>query len=141
MMMTRSKLTVTALILGIAGAVTTIAPAQAASASSTAQLKAWDTDHDGTLDLAEAKKAAEAEFDSLDTDHDGTLDSKEIAAAQVHKMSFSKADLDKDGTLDKSEYLALVEARFKAADTDNDGTISDTELSTKAGQALARLLK
>src|ERR1700691_1765229 len=138
MMMTRSKLTVTALILGIAGAVTTIAPAQAASASSTAQLKAWDTDHDGTLDLAEAKKAAEAKFDSLDTDHDGTLDKKEMAAA-VHGTSFSKADADKDGTLDKSEYLALVEARFKAADTDHDGTISDAELNTKAGQARVRV--
>jgi 5-hydroxyisourate hydrolase-like protein (transthyretin family) len=137
---TRSKLTVTALMLGIAGVATTIAPAQAASMSSTAQLKAWDTDHDGTLDLAEAKKAAEAKFDRLDTDHDGTLDAKEIASTQVHKMSFSKADTDQDGTLDKSEYLALVETRFKAADTDNDSTVSDAELSTKAGMALARLL-
>jgi hypothetical protein len=137
-MMTRYKLTVTALMLGIVGAAATIAPAQAAS--STAQLKTWDTDHDGTLDLAEAKKAAESKFDTLDTDHDGTLDSKEIAPAEVHKMSFSKADTDKDGTVDKSEYLALVETRFKAADTDNDGTVSDAELSTKAGQALARLL-
>jgi hypothetical protein len=137
-MMTRYKLTVTALIMGIAGSATTIAPAQAAS--STVQLKTWDTDHDGTLDLTEAKKAAEAKFGSLDTDHDGTLDPKEISSAAVHKMSFSKADLDKDGTLDKSEYLGLVETRFKAADTDNDGTISDAEFSTKAGQALARLL-
>ena len=139
-MMSLRKLTVTALVLGIAGTLTNVAMAQAAPQSSTAQLKAWDTDHDGTLDLAEAKKAAEAKFDSLDTDHDGTLDKKEMAAA-VHGTSFSKADADKDGTLDKSEYLALVEARFKAADTDHDGTISDAELSTKAGQALVRLLK
>jgi len=100
----------------------------------------FDTDNDGTVDLAEAQKAGSAAFDKLERDHDGTLDKKEIAAA-VHGTSFNKADADKDGTLDKSEYLALVEARFKAADTDHDGTISDAELSTKAGQALVRLLK
>jgi Ca2+-binding EF-hand superfamily protein len=135
------KLTVTALLLGIVGALTTVTAAQAAPPSSAAQLKAWDTDRDGTLDLAEAKKAAEAMFDSLDTDHDGTLDAKEMAATHVHGMSFSKADLDKDGTLDKSEYMAIVQARFTAADSDHDGTISDAELSTKAGQSLVRLLK
>jgi Ca2+-binding EF-hand superfamily protein len=34
-------------------------------------LKAADTDHDGTISLAEAKQAAAARFDRLDTDHDG----------------------------------------------------------------------
>jgi hypothetical protein len=33
-----------------------------------------DTDNDGTMDLAEAKKAAGALFDRLDRDRDGTLD-------------------------------------------------------------------
>ena len=121
-MMSLRKLTATALLLGITGGLATIAVAQAPAVSSASQLKTWDTDRDGTLDLAEAKKAAEAKFDSLDTDHDGTLNAKEMAPTQVHKMSISKADLDKDGTLDKSEYLGLVEARFKAADTDHDVT-------------------
>jgi Ca2+-binding EF-hand superfamily protein len=140
-MMSLRTLTVTVLILGVTGAFATIAFAQAAPDAGAAQLKLWDTDRDGTLDLAEARKAAEAKFDSLDTDHDGTLDLKEMDSTEIHKMSFAKADLDKDGTLDKSEYLALVDARFKAADTDHDGTISNAELSTKAGQALAHLLK
>ena len=43
-----------------------------------AVLQQWDADHDGTLDLAEVKKAAEAKFDALDRDHDGTLDKKEL---------------------------------------------------------------
>lgn len=134
------RLRAAVLLLGISG-LATIAVAQPTGESGAAQLKAWDTDRDGTVDLTEAKKAAEAKFDSLDTDHDGTLDAKEMASIGVHEMSFSKADTDKDGTVDKKKYFALVETRFKAADTDHDGTISDAELSTKAGHALGRLLQ
>jgi EF hand len=57
-----------------------------------------DTDADGTVDLAEAKKAAETLFDKLDHDHDGTLDSKEVRG-RLSKGDFAVADLDKDGTL------------------------------------------
>jgi hypothetical protein len=105
----------------------------AASDTTTQKLKAWDTDNDGTLDLAEVKAAAEAKFTSLDPDGDGTLDAKEAAAAHISASSFADADKDKDGTIDKAEYLQLVSKRFKAADTD--------ELNTKAGAALMALLK
>ena len=40
----------------------------------------FDTDHDGTVDLGEAKRAASDMFDKLDTDKDGTLNIKELAA-------------------------------------------------------------
>jgi EF hand len=46
-----------------------------------------DTDADGTVDLAEAKKAAETLFDKLDHDHDGTLDAKEFAQEIVEGRS------------------------------------------------------
>ena len=36
-------------------------------------LAGLDTDHNGTVSLDEAKKAAEVIFDKLDRDHDGTL--------------------------------------------------------------------
>jgi hypothetical protein len=134
------KFIAAAALIGVAG-LAAIGPAQVATASTAADLKTWDTDHDGTMDLTEAKKAAEAKFDSLDTDHDGTLDRKEIGPGTIGKMSFAKADVDKDGTLDKSEYLSLVEARFNAADEDHDGTLSESELNTKAGKSLVRLLK
>jgi Ca2+-binding EF-hand superfamily protein len=137
---TMRKLTITAAMLGVAGTLSVVGAVQAASSPS-AHLKAWDTDSDGTIDRAEANKAAEAKFDKLDTDRDGTIDMKEIAPSGVGKMAFAKADVDKDGTLDKAEYLTIVDARFKAADSDNDGTISDSELKSKAGIALARLLK
>lgn len=98
-----------------------------------------DTDNDGTLDLAEAKKAGGALFDKLDADKDGTLDLKELHGRLSHK-DFTAADPDKDKTLTKDEYLAAVEQRFKAADPDNDGTVSNAEFRTPAGRALLQLL-
>jgi hypothetical protein len=92
------KLSVTFLVLGMTCAMTSIAVAQGAPDAGGANLKTWDTDQDGTVDLAEAKKAAEAKFDSLDTDHDGTLNMKELTGTGVHDMAFKKADMDKDGT-------------------------------------------
>ena len=99
-----------------------------------------DTDNDGTVDLAEAKKAASALFDKLDRDHDGTLDKRELTG-RLSAKEFAAADPDHDGTLTKDEYLAVVEQRFAAADPDHDGTLDAKELKTKAGQALLRLLK
>ncbi len=64
----------------------------------------FDTDNDGTVDLAEAKKAAGALFDKLDTDKDGTLDIKELQGRMSHK-EFAAADPDHDKTLTKEEYL------------------------------------
>jgi hypothetical protein len=129
-----------AAVLGFTGMLAAAGMSQAASEPaaqpSAAELQKWDMNNDGTIDLAEAKKAASDKFDSLDTDHDGTLDRKEL----TRKTTFAKADSDKDGTVDKNEYLALVEARFNAADTDHDGSISQSELNTRAGKALARLL-
>jgi Ca2+-binding EF-hand superfamily protein len=103
-------------------------------------MRMLDTDNDGTVDLAEAKKAASALFDRLDRDHDGTLDKRELAGRLTAK-ELAAADPDHDGTLSKDEYLAAVEQRFAAADPDHDGTLDAKELNTKAGQALLRLLK
>jgi Ca2+-binding EF-hand superfamily protein len=100
----------------------------------------FDTDNDGTVDLAEAKKAASDLFDRLDRDHDGTLDQRELAHRLTPK-ELAAADPDHDGTLTKDEYLAVVAQRFSAADPDHDGTLDARELNTKAGQALLRLLK
>jgi Ca2+-binding EF-hand superfamily protein len=117
--------------------------AQAATPPRTAQaaMRTLDTDADGTIDLKEAKKAAEWHFGALDTNHDGTLDPKEAAAAGITASEFSKFDVDKDGTLDKAEYWALVRARFKAADRDHDGTVSTQELATSKGGALLAVLQ
>jgi Ca2+-binding EF-hand superfamily protein len=103
-------------------------------------IRMLDSDNDGTVDLAEAKKAASAVFDKLERDKDGTLDKRELAR-RLSAKELAAADPDHDGTLTKDEYLALVEQRFRAADPDHDGTLDAKELNTAAGRALLRLLK
>ena len=100
----------------------------------------FDTDNDGTVDLAEAKKAASALFATLDRDHDGTLDSRELSG-RLRAKAFQTADPDHDSTLTLDEYLAVVAQRFAAADLDKDGTLDAKELNSRAGRALLRLLK
>ena len=112
----------------------------ALAASRVNAIKMFDTDADGTLDLAEVKKAASALFAKLDPDHDGTLDKRELAG-RLSARELAAADPDHDGTLTLDEYLAVVEARFKAANPDGDGTLDAKELSAPAGRALLRLLR
>jgi Ca2+-binding EF-hand superfamily protein len=103
-------------------------------------IRMFDTDNDGTLDLAEVKKAASALFAKMDRDHDGTLDKRELAG-RLSVKELDAADPDHDGTLTEAEYLAVVEQRFNAADPDKDGTLDAKELKTNAGRALLRLLR
>src|SRR4030088_3298271 len=77
-------------------------------------IKLFDTDNDGTLDLAEVKKAASALFAQLDRDHDGTLDKRELAG-RLTAQELGGAEPDDDGFLTAEEYLAVVEQRFNAA--------------------------
>jgi len=110
------------------------------AASGADAIKTFDTDNDGTLDLAEVKKAAANLFAKLDRDHDGTLDKRELAG-RLSARELAAADPDHDGTLTVDEYLVVVERRFSAANPDKDGTLDARELNTRAGKALLRLLK
>jgi Ca2+-binding EF-hand superfamily protein len=100
----------------------------------------YDTDKDGTLDLAEMEAAAGAAFDRLNKDQDTTLEFRE-ASGRMSKKAFTAADPDKDNSLSKDEYVAMAERLFKAADTEHDGTLDARELHSRAGRALLRLLK
>ncbi len=123
-----------------AGASLSVASPVLAKSRQSNWIRMLDSDNDGTVDFAEAKKAASALFDKLDSDHDGTLDKRELANRLTRK-ELAAADPDRDGTLTKDEYLAAVEQRFGAANPDGDGTLDARELNSKAGQALLRLLK
>jgi hypothetical protein len=124
---------------GFGAVATGYAPAAAAVATRSV-LRSLDTDHDGTVDLTEAKAAASRLFGKLDRDRDGTLDRRELRGRMVSK-EFAAADGDRDGTVDKNEYLAAVTRAFKSADRDNDGTLDANELSSARGRVLMRLLQ
>ncbi|MBJ7405103.1 MAG: calcium-binding protein [Bradyrhizobium sp.] len=112
-------------------------PALAASGNA---VKMFDTDNDGTLDLAEVKKAASAMFTKLDPDRDGTLDARELRG-RLSAKELAAANPDGDGTLSLDEYLSVVEQRFNAANPDKDGTLDARELNARAGRSLVRLLR
>ena len=103
-------------------------------------IKMFDSDNDGTLDLAEVKKAASALFAKLDPDRDGTLDARELRG-RLSARELAATDPDRDGTLTLDEYLTVVEQRFNAANPDKDGTLDAKELQSPAGRALLRLMK
>lgn len=115
-----------------------IHPAAALAKDASAAIGALDTDNDGTLDLKEAKSAADGLFSTLEKDSDGTLDEKELRG-KLTKKHMTAADPDKDGTVSKDEYLSFVEQLFKDVDSDNDATIDAKELKTKKGKALLGL--
>ncbi len=141
-MATIYKLSLVVLGVGFMGwGSSALAQPNSSSTDAKTEMKALDTDSDGTMDLKEANAAADKRFDALDTDHDGTLDKKEAAAAGISEATFEKLDTDKDGTLDKKEYATLVAIRFKKADPDKDGTVSSSELASSKGQSLLTLLK
>jgi Ca2+-binding EF-hand superfamily protein len=130
------KTGVTALALGAAVVFATGSLAtQAYAGPKSSMLKSLDTDNDGTVDMDEARVAANALFDQLDKDHEGTLDRKELRG-RISAKDLAAADPDHDGTLTKDEYANFVATRFKAADPDNDGTLDAKEI-----KSVARLLK
>src|SRR3954453_5040715 len=67
----------------------------------------FDTDNDGTVDLAEAKKAASALFDKVDKDKDGTLDKRELHG-RLSAKELAGDDPAQAGSLHKDKYFADV---------------------------------
>jgi hypothetical protein len=128
----RRQLLMAFLIAGIG----TSSPAVARPAS----FAAIDRDHDGTIDLDEAKHAAELLFDQLDRHRTGKLSRRELGHLRVGLAEFSWADRDHDGTLTKHEYLELVEREFRAAALHHGGAVTRAAFESRSGLPLRRLL-
>ena len=126
-------------LIAVTASMSHVSPALAEAGACPA-MTGLDPDKDGTIDLAEAQKAARNVFDKIEHDADKTVDAKE-AEGRLSKKDLAAADPDNDGTLTKDEYLALVAKRFSAADPDAEGKIDCKELGTPAGEALLKLIK
>jgi hypothetical protein len=127
------------LLLGLASCMAA-PPAFARGGGRPGSFSAIDGDANGTIDLDEAKHAAEIRFQHLDRHRVGKLSHAELGRRRLTVPEFSWADRDHDGTLDKDEYLALVERQFRAADVDHDGMVSRAEFESRSGLPLRRLL-
>src|SRR5271155_1596485 len=92
--------------MGLIGAVM---PALAQKAGTGAR---FDTDNDGTVDLAEAKKAAADLFDKLDIDKGGTLN-KKAPRRRERRENCCAADRQGQKPLPGEESRPLGEQRLK----------------------------
>src|SRR5262245_44098845 len=66
----------------------------------------FDRDHDNTVDLTEAKKAASDTCSRLDADKDGTLDFKELGG-RLSRKEFAAADAITTRRSTKTNILLL----------------------------------
>ncbi len=81
-------------------------------------------------ELTEAQ--VEPAFSKADSNKNGTVDLAEAKKFGITETAFHKANPDKDGSLDKKEFAAAIVAQFVAANPDNDGTLDPKE-ARKAG--------
>jgi len=101
----------------------------------------FDTDNDGTIDLAEAKKAASGIVSTSWNVIMMARSTNESWARRLTPKELAAADPDHDGTLTKGRIPCGGRATLQCRRSDHDGTLDAKELNTKAGQALLRLLK
>jgi hypothetical protein len=84
------------------------------------------------VSLARFVQRREQRLMAADTDHDGTISMAEFVAAQKGghgnpSRRFAMLDLNHDGVLDKSEIDAMLTRRFKRLDANGDGVLSAAE--------------
>lgn len=128
-----------AAVLLAAGMMVQQAAAQTSGADAVAK---FDTDSDGTVDLAECKAAGAATFDRVDADKSATLDQDELGdraviqlvEAPIRRMFFQTRP-------SKADYVGMIVKQFELADPDHEGKLDAQELETDDGRALVKLLQ
>jgi len=100
--------------------------------SITGPLARFDTNHDGTITLAEMDAVLKADFNALDRDHDGQLNGSEIAAendrrAQADPSATLLFDWKGSGFVDFTEFSAPMHTLFAQMDRNKDGVLTQRE--------------
>lgn len=86
-------------------------------------IKMFDLNRDGVLQVDELKKSTATKFDLADTNKDGILSAEETAAA-VDKMKSSEQDVYGNSV---RQYANRLKNRYQIADKDHDKQVSRQE--------------
>jgi Ca2+-binding EF-hand superfamily protein len=123
-------------------------------------IKAVDRTQSGKISRDDATQYVLDHFDRLDSDHDGTLSLAELQAPLRDRLGhtsgteqasirnslrmiaqdFRAMDKDRHGTVDKNEYVAFVQRQFDAANPDKDQSLDHKELASPKGRRVMVLL-
>jgi len=119
-----------ALLLALIGA--SQAWAQPDDNSLTGPLARFDTNHDGSVSLAEMDAVLRADFGSLDHNHDGALNGSEMAEendrrSQADPSATLLFDWKGSGFIDFDEFAAPMHTLFAQLDRNKDGVLSQRE--------------
>jgi len=90
---------------------TTMASSQSSAAAPTASNEPVQSESaldQGNTQMPDATTSLQAKFDALDTDHDGTIDQAEAQASDVLSAQFHTLDMKGDGKLTLAEFAAAT---------------------------------
>jgi len=100
----------------------------------------FDTNGDGSVNMAEFNSAAMSRFNRIDADNSGLISKDEFKAyvrsrkAERKLRRFKRIDTNGNGTVERQEFLAhkqaKAERRFTRMDKNGDGSVSQKELAS-----------
>lgn len=103
-------------------------------------MKYFDTNADGSVDMAEFKIAAAERFKKMDADNDGIVSKDEFRSHmrarkdERKEKSFARMDTNGNGSIERDEFLAHKKARaerkFTRMDKDANGSVSKEEYAS-----------
>jgi hypothetical protein len=100
--------------------------------SLTGPLARYDTNHDGSVTLAEMDAVLKTDFNALDRNHDGRLNGSEISAendrrAEADPSATLLFDWKGSGFVDFVEFSAPMHTLFVQLDRNKDGVLTQRE--------------
>jgi Ca2+-binding EF-hand superfamily protein len=101
----------------------------------TGPLARFDTNHDGSVSLAEMDAVLRADFNALDHNHDGALNGSEMAEendrrSQADASATLLFDWKGSGFVDFDEFAAPMHTLFAQLDRNKDGVLSQREAAS-----------
>jgi len=103
-------------------------------------MKHFDTNNDGSVNMAEFNAAATERFKRMDGDADGILSKDEFRSYmrarkdERKKKKFARMDTNNNGSVERDEYLAhkqaKAERKYARMDKDGNGSVSKEEFAS-----------